>query len=115
MNRREFQKTSNIVRALSQYFLIKGCAEVTLVVRPSEDHCTITVAGSLVINEQELEELSGWLNQPKTAEMEYYYDDLLISALEDNELSLLGLMVDQSQVSYQDGMLQIKVTRYFRE
>ena len=113
MNRREYQKTSNIVRALSQFFLIKGCAEVTIVVRPSQDHCTITVTGSLVINETELAELSGWLNQPKTAEMEYYYDDLLISALEDNELSLLGLMVDQSQVSYKDGLLEIKVTRYF--
>ncbi|MDD4042733.1 MAG: hypothetical protein PHR54_04480 [Anaerolineaceae bacterium] len=45
--------------------------------------------------------------------MEYYYDDLLLSGHEDNELSLLGLMIDDAEVEYQDGILSICVMRTF--
>lgn len=113
MYRREFQKTSNIVRALCQFYLLNGCPETNITVLPFEAYSKIKISGKVEISESILEEVVGWLNQPKTSEVEYYYDDLLASALEDNELSLLGLMIDYADISYQEGVLEISISRTF--
>jgi hypothetical protein len=83
------------------------------VIKPSDDHCSIQVSGRLELNQKEFADITDCLSRPKTAEMEYYYDDLLLSGHEDNELSLLGLMIDDAEVEYQDGILSICVMRTF--
>lgn len=113
MYRRENQKTSNIVRALCQFYLSEGCPETHITVQPFQQYSKIKILGEVEISESKLEEILAWLNQPKTSEMEYYYDDLLVSTLEDNELSLIGLMIDQAEVSYREGVLEISVTLTF--
>lgn len=113
MYRREFQKTSSTVKSLCQFYLMRGCLETNIVVRPFREYCMIRVSGQMEINEREVKEIDGLLNQPKTSEMEYYYDDLLDSDFDDNELRMLGLMVDKAEVKYQDGILVIEVLRLF--
>ena len=58
----------------------------------------------------ELEEIINNLNRPKTPELEYYYDDLIVSGTIDNLFVLLGSMVSDANVDYQDGLLRIELT-----
>ncbi|MBP7213434.1 MAG: hypothetical protein KBA03_04290 [Anaerolineaceae bacterium] len=115
MHRRESQKTSNIVRALCQYFLLRGGYETHIVVQPCEDYSLIEISGRVNISEQEIQKIEKAFNQTKTSEMEYYYDDLLSTDLEDNELDLLGQTIDDHSVTFADGLLKIVVKRYYRE
>ena len=115
MHKRELQKTSNIVRTLCQYFLIRGGCETHILVQPCEDYSLIEISGRVNISEQEIQEIEQSFNQAKTSEMEYYYDDLISTDLEDNELNLLGQMIDDHTVTFEDGLLKIVVKRYYRE
>ena len=115
MHKRESQKTSNIVRALCQYFLLRGGCETHILVQPYEDCSLIEISGRVNVSEQEIQEIEKSFNQAKTSEMEYYYDDLLSTDLEDNELNLLGQTIDDHSVTFEDGLLKIVVKRYYRE
>lgn len=110
MNSREEQKTSNIVRALTLYFLHKKCPQTSVTIIPSPPSYTVVVSGSVRLSPKELREMTDHLNQPKIPEMEYYYDDLIVSDTIDNLFILLGAMVSKAQVDYQDGLLRIELT-----
>ena len=111
MNSREDQKTSNIVRALCLYFLRKKCPQMNISVTPGQPSFIVAVSGKVSLSSKELEEIINNLNRPKTPELEYYYDDLIVSDTYDNLFFLLGSMVSKAQVDYQDGLLRIELTR----
>lgn len=111
MNSREDQKTSNIVRALSKYYLSKNCPETSITITPCPSCYTIVVSGRVVLNQAELKQITENLQHPKTPEMDYYYDDLLVSDMTDNEFALIGSMVNNAYLSYLDGILKIELNR----
>ncbi len=110
MNSREDHKTSNIVRALCQYLLRKKCPQMNISVTPCPPSYTVVVSSKVSMNSKEVEEITKHLNQPKVAEMEYYYEDLIVSDTYDNLFFLLGSMVSKAKVDYQDGLLKIELT-----
>jgi hypothetical protein len=110
MNSREDQKASNIVRALSLYFLRKKCPQTNVIITPCPLSYTVVVSGKVCLSPNELEEIINNLNRPKTPELEYYYDDLIVSGTIDNLFVLLGSMVSDANVDYQDGLLRIELT-----
>lgn len=111
MNSREDQKTSNIARALCQFFLSKNCPETRITVTPCPSCYTIIASGKISLTEKEVAEITNLLEHPKTPEMDYYYDDLLVSGMNDNEFTLLGSMVNNAYVSYKEGILKIELNR----
>ena len=115
MHRRESQKTSNIVRTLCQFFLLRGGDELHILVQPNDEYSLIDISGKVNVSEQEIQEIEQAFNQAKTSEMEYYYDALISTDLQDNELNLLGQMTDDHSVTFSDSKLNIIVKRYYRE
>lgn len=110
MNSRKDHKTSNIVRALCLYFLRKKCPQMNINVTPDQPAFIVTVSGKVSLSPKELEEIKNQLNRPKTPELVYYYDDLIVSDTSDNLFILLGSMVSKAQVDYQDGLLKIELS-----
>ena len=112
MKSRENYKTSNIVWALCHYFLSKASSETHITVTPGPSCYYVGATGRIALTQTELEEIISLLNRPKTPEMEYYYDDLVVSGMRDNEFALVGAMVDEALVTYAEGLLKIELSRY---
>ncbi len=57
---------------------------------PGQPSFIVAVSGKVSLSSKELEEIINNLNRPKTPELEYYYDDLIVSDTYDNLFSYLA-------------------------
>jgi hypothetical protein len=112
MKIRDNHKISNIVRVLCHYFLSKSSSEIHITVKPQPGYLCVSATGNVNITKTELDTIKSLLDQAKTPEMEYYYDDLLLTDVNGNEFTLLGAMVDDTQVTYIDGILEVELHFY---
>ena len=61
---------------------------------------------------EKIEELSSVLNTPRQHEMEQNYWNLAGGEEVDGELLLAGIMVDEAEVNYQNGELELFIRRF---
>lgn len=108
----EAKKISLIINELVTLFLQMGTGNIDVAVNRSSDATEITFTQDQADYSEEFrEKLFHSLNVHRQVEVEAYYWQLMGDDDSDDELLLLGAMIDQAWVTQDQGILQVKVLR----
>jgi len=109
----EFEKNMLIASELLSYSHLKGATEYHLDVKvTSKGTVFIIKAFPASITDEEMELLLKRLNAPRQREMEQNYWGLSGESEITSELLLVGMMIDEAEVTHEDGVLTVCLQRY---
>lgn len=107
--REERLKSIKIVDELINYCYRLGISQIHVDLDTVDTGIKITVEGTCDgIAEEELKSLNDFLNIPRQEQVEDYYWEL-IGEGDKNELALVGMVIDNGQVSYDNRKLKITI------
>ena len=108
----EIQKTTKIIDEFISLIMKRGTAEIDIRLRKSDDCTTIFITDyKTSMNETEVHTLSEFLNIQHQSEIEEYYWGLMGETSNEDELFLVGSMIDKAVLEIKDGNLYIKLIR----
>lgn len=109
----EKQKIARIANALVEYFLSHNAKGLTLSILEDEKQISILLQiGQVTLSNKSMDELKHYLYMERQEEMEEYYWHLLGNDSETEEISLIGMMVDEATVTSVPPSLTIELIRY---
>ena len=111
MRRRE-TLISSMVKVICSYFLTHEAKDFNIRVQNMGAELQIVAKGHVNIDDSEIFYLSSLLEQANGPEVELYYSELLNTS-EEADLRILGHLVDNFIVSYEEGILQINISKNF--
>lgn len=108
----ENQKIARMANALVEYFLSHNAKGLTLSIQESEKQISILLKIDQVsLSDKSMDELKHHLYMERQEEMEEYYWHLLGNDSETEEISLIGMMVDEATVTSAPPSLRIELIR----
>jgi hypothetical protein len=110
--RHEIKKVCKIVDELTTLFLSKDTNEVDFKVISNPDHTIIRIVDYHThFTDDYIEQLLMTLNSQRQNEIEEYYWTLAGNNDEEDELTLVGAMIDSATIEKRDGNLYIELIR----
>lgn len=107
------KKISRIISELSTYYLEKNPTNLTICVDNLDDHFKITFkVHDVECSQAENERILEILNEPRQPATEAYYWTLSGESSRDSELSLIGMMIDEAEMSCDGSCLLVELYRY---
>jgi hypothetical protein len=111
--RHETKKISKIVDELITLFLKEDTDEVEFKIKKEPTQTMIEMIDYRShYEEQYINQIREMFNMQRQAEIEEYYWQLAGEIDSDEELSLIGAMIDEAIIEKRDGNLYMKLTRY---
>lgn len=110
----EKEKSRRIVDELLTYFLSHDIEQIILEVSYSEEGVLVMAQGYCEELPEDIYEFVKLLNVPRDLSIENYYDELLgahHSLHEEKDYNLLGMMIDNADIMYENNLLMIEVFR----
>lgn len=109
---REFEKGMRILANLVSFCESLGSQRFQMDMLTKDNCLYIEIRSELAhIDPQRLHDLRDSLNVPRQHEMEEYYWELIGEFDSNAELSLVGMMVDDAEIIYENGQLCVCVVR----
>ncbi|WP_297521440.1 hypothetical protein [uncultured Clostridium sp.] len=106
------EKNIRILDELVTYYNKLGNTNVHIDMSEEDNKHHFFISGVVEnMSEDELLNLKVLLSTPRQREIEEYYWQLGGEISFDCELTLVGMMIDEAQISYRDSILTIKVMR----
>lgn len=109
---REKYKARKIIDELTGYLLRNNIKKLSIYLEIEEDRIDISLWGQLTCKIPDLEDVIRLMNAKRVPEMEEYYEHLLGSGINDNDMNLLGAMVDEASYDLKEERLEVRVTRF---
>lgn len=107
---KEKRKINLIINELVTFFIKNNATQINIKINNLEAHTEIQVFGNCSqIKEKEIQQLKKKLSSPRLIENENLYWKLVGDIHSEDELYLLGTMVDKSRVDY-DNAIGLKIT-----
>lgn len=108
----EREKAKRIVDELLTYFFSNNIEEIRIAMDFTSEGFYIDMQGKTEEEPENLLHLLDLLNTPRDLSIEGYYDELLgITHHEEEDYHLLGLMIDEAEISFDTPVFDIKVFR----
>ncbi|WP_207694968.1 hypothetical protein DOK67_0002725 [Enterococcus sp. DIV0212c] len=108
----ERDKAKRIVDELLTYFFSNDIEEIRIGVDFTPEGFYIEIQGKTDEEPENVLHLLNLLNTPRDLSIESYYDELLgITHHEEEDYHLLGLMIDEAEISFDTSIFTIKVFR----
>ncbi|MBM7688706.1 hypothetical protein BCR24_08770 [Enterococcus ureilyticus] len=108
----ERDKAKRIIDELLTYFFSNDIEEIRIGVDFTLEGFYISIQGKTEQEPDNLLYLLELLNTPRDLSIESYYDELLgITHHEEEDYHLLGLMIDEAEISFDAPLFEIKVFR----
>ena len=106
------KRVSNIIGELTMFFFSIGATDIKIDLKDSDSAFLITLSCNY-INEQEekISKLIKALQCPKGEAVEEYYWGLAGNSDLDMELTLVGMMVDDFKISYENNLLNLALIK----
>lgn len=101
-----------MVDELTGYLLRNNINRLSIYLDIDEEKIQISLWGQLTEEIPDLEDVIRLMNAKRVPEMEEYYEHLLGTGIADNDMNLLGAMVDEASFTLREDRLEIRVTRY---
>lgn len=105
------RKALRICSEIMGYFLEHRAQRLQVDYDVSSGVISVTVSGHMPARPGNLDVLEAVLNEPRQPEMDEYYDGLLGYDSVQHGYHLLGAIVDQADIRYENGFLSIHVIR----
>ena len=107
-----FEKNLKIINELITYLYKLGSKNIQVNLHRDEDKTSFVISGELkTIDEFELNRLKEVLNTKRQHEVEEYYWNLDGESDTEGELSLVGMMIDNALISYENNILTLEIQR----
>lgn len=109
----EIKKVSKIVSELLNFCLNNSSKKVEICVEDKGDKFEIIFkTNSTCCTDEEIKYIEELLNVTRESEIEEYYWQLTGEDYEDQEISLVGMMVDEATIKWEKPLIEIKLIRY---
>lgn len=106
------QRNIKIVSELMNFCYNNGGKNMTMDVKTEQNKTLIYIKSKIEnLSKPTLESSKKLLNAPRCHEIEEYYWNLTGDDDTDSELTLVGMMTDETSITYEDNILEIKVLR----
>lgn len=100
-----------IISELLAFYMHRGAKDVDMNLKEEKDKSTIYISSLMPpMKQEELDIILEHLNKPRQHELESYYWQLS-GEDEDNDLSLVGVMIDTAEYKYEKDRLTLVITR----
>lgn len=108
----KFEKNLKIINELMTYFHKLGCDDINVNMHTENNSTVFFLWGETPnLNDENLNILVNALNTQRQHEIEEYYWNLLGEYETDNQLSIIGMMTDNSEITFYENILKIKLYR----
>ncbi len=105
-------KAKKILDELLNFFIVRNASDIQCEIKYVENGSFMKVKGPLEVTEAEVALFSATLEEERNPSLEDYYEELLgTSHHEISDYHLIGLMVDQVDIIFQDNILDITCFR----
>lgn len=104
-------KSIKILEELIRYFTYNGIRDLAVRYTSTNETLIISVSGETATPPKDLAELERLLKTPRRLEFEEYYWSLLGASTMRNELDILGTLVDNARVTYENGIVTVMIER----
>ena len=106
------KRVSKIIDELVSYFFKVGSKNIHIDVLEEKLYYKMTFVSDIdSIKEDDINKLVKCLNCEKSAEVEEYYWELTGECNSDSELSIVGMMIDNFEVSIKDKQMELVIYR----
>lgn len=110
--RSELKKIMHLVDEVGLYLIKKGANDLDIKINHQSSNTKITfLCSSTCIDEDSMETLKERLSVQRQCEVESYYWELIGEVRQDEELFLVGAMVDEVIFSFEEDNLSIVLIR----
>lgn len=107
----EQSKAVKMLNEVMIYFISHGMSDLEIVLSLQKSKTSVSVSAYTKTQPDDLDEVSESLLNPRQPEVEDYYWRLLGSNNKNNQLHLLGALVDDAQIMYDENKLTIQLNR----
>lgn len=108
----KFEKNIRIIGELITYFHNLGANDVHIDTGTDKVTSYFNISGEVLnLSKDTLDYLNLTLNTPRQHEVEQHYWNLSGESEYDCELCLIGIMIDEAEITYVDNILTIKIIR----
>jgi len=109
----EMKKISKIVEELMDFYLLAGASNLDISLSHKDTGIEITAhSNSVNCTNQEVENLIKLLSLKRQREIEEYSWQLAGSDDTNDELGLIGMMIDEAHINFSSPILTVKLVRY---
>lgn len=107
-----FEKNLKIINELMTFLHKLGSNNINVTISTEEKSTNFLLSGEVPnLNEEKLENLVNALNTHRRHEIEEYYWNTLGDYETDSQLSIIGMMIDKSEITFNNNILTIKLYR----
>lgn len=108
----QFEKNLKIINEIMTYLHKLGSKDINVNLKKNYSSTVFHIWGKINnIDSAELDNLSNVLNINRQHEIEEYYWNLGGESEADGELTLVGMMIDKSEITYSNNILSFKILR----
>lgn len=112
----EIQKTTKIMDELTSLLINKGSVEIDIKLKKGVNCTEIFITDyNTHITQDEINRLTEFLNITRQSEIEEYYWGLMGETSDEDELFLVGSMIDSATLELKNGNLYIKLIRTLKK
>lgn len=106
------QRNISLLSEFTSYLVSLGCDDIHIDFKTKDDAITLNFSAiNSELTEKNIAKLTRLLNTPRRQDIEEYYWELNGSENFYSELALIGMMIDEAQVSYIDNVLNVSLIR----
>lgn len=109
---RNSQKSIKLVSELTAFFFKAGAKEMDINIKDEEKEVVISIKAKIKDLTQDKLNILNDLNTPRQSQVEEYYWELAGENDQYQELTLVGMMIDQAEINYEDDILEVAVYRH---
>lgn len=108
----QFEKSLKIINELMSYLHKLGANDINVNLKKDDSTTIFIIWGKIdYIDETEINNLHTTLNMNRQHEVEEYYWHLGGEEESNEELSLIGMMIDEVEIDYSNNILTLKIYR----
>lgn len=103
--------SKRITNSVLNYMIEHGVEDITIRLKVKDDKIIIIAEGNTEKKPNDIDELNSLINQKRISTLEEYYSTLLGYSDNVNDIDLLGSMVDEGCINYNDNLLTFYAMR----
>ncbi|MFP4478381.1 MAG: hypothetical protein ACLFPM_02985 [Candidatus Izemoplasmatales bacterium] len=112
MNKREYRVDAKIIKQLSQYLMFHGIKEFSLSFQSSKNEVTFIIESELITPEIS-EYMKDKISRKREIEVEVYGWELLGDTDSQNELDILGALIDEISIRKENNKTTVIMKRFY--